>query len=54
MDEIQFTEYVVTCETNGCENGQIPIPVQAPVENPYFICGVCTMQITNFVLTENK
>jgi len=48
MDEIQFQNYIVTCETSGCENAMITIEIPAPIENPYFICGVCNNQIINY------
>lgn len=47
MDEMQFAPYVVTCRVESCENGNIAIPIEAPAENPFFICGVCTQQITD-------
>jgi hypothetical protein len=49
MDEIEFKEYTVTCETSNCGNFGHAIPLQAPVENPNFICGVCKQPITNVV-----
>lgn len=45
MDD--FSTYTVTCTTAGCGNGGIPIDVQAPSENPNFICGVCMQPITS-------
>lgn len=51
-EEITFNDYVVTCETAGCGNGMIPIPVKAPADNPYFVCGVCNQQITNYTIIE--
>ena len=53
-EEIIYLDYAVTCETVGCANGLITIPVQAPQENPYFICGVCSQQITNHIIIDNK
>jgi hypothetical protein len=47
MDEIEYKEYTVTCETSDCGNSGYAITMQAPVENPNFICGVCRQQITN-------
>lgn len=47
MDEIEFKDYTVTCETDGCENTNIPITLPAPTVNPYFICGACGQNITN-------
>ena len=52
-EELVFIAYLVTCETAGCGNGMIPIPVQAPEINPYFICGVCNQQITNYSIIDN-
>jgi hypothetical protein len=47
MEEIEFKDYAVTCETPGCENQMITIEIAAPAENPYFICGACGHQITD-------
>ena len=52
-NEIIYIDYAVTCETVGCANGLITIPVQAPQENPHFICGVCSQQITNYTTIDN-
>lgn len=52
-EEISFIDYAVTCETVGCGNGMIAIPVQAPEVNPYFICGACNEQITNYTTIDN-
>lgn len=46
-DEIELADYVVTCTTTGCGNGNIPIHVQAPATDPLFICGVCAQTITD-------
>jgi len=50
MDEIDLSNYVVICKTTNCENGDYKIEVSAPTENPFFICGVCSNQITNIQL----
>lgn len=44
MDD--YKEYTVTCLTDGCGNYQIPITLEAPIENPLFMCGVCAQPIT--------
>jgi hypothetical protein len=49
MNEINFRNYIVTCKTENCGNGGISITVAAPAENPNFICGVCSVSITNIV-----
>jgi hypothetical protein len=36
---------LLTCETPGCGNSQIPIPVEDPSE--ICACGVCGQLITN-------
>jgi hypothetical protein len=46
-DELATAPYVVTCETSGCGNEGHPIPITAPEDNPYVVCGVCGNQITN-------
>jgi hypothetical protein len=38
---------ILTCETTGCENSNIPIEVENPFEMCY--CGVCGLEITNKV-----
>lgn len=45
--EIPMAAYVVTCETEGCGNQGIAIPINAAVDDPYVVCGVCSNQITN-------
>lgn len=51
-DEIAIIDYAVMCETPDCSNGMITIPVQAPKDNPYFICGVCSQKITNYTIID--
>lgn len=51
-EEIVFIDYAVTCETFGCGNAGFTIPVQAPQVDPYFICGVCNQQITNYAIID--
>jgi hypothetical protein len=50
MDEILFADYVVTCRTGECGNEDISIPIKAPAEDPHFICGVCSKNITDITL----
>jgi hypothetical protein len=47
MNEITFSDYIVTCQTPSCGNGGIPIPMLAPSVNPDFMCGVCEQTITS-------
>jgi hypothetical protein len=50
VDDIEFSEYNVTCHTVGCENAEITILISAPTESPYIVCGVCGIEITDVVL----
>jgi hypothetical protein len=50
MDEMEFQEYMVTCHTQSCSNGNTPILVMAPVIAPTVVCGVCTVEITDVVV----
>jgi len=49
MDNIEFSEYNVTCHTVGCENADITLLISAPTNDPYIICGVCGIEITDVV-----
>jgi transcription elongation factor Elf1 len=51
--EIEFIEYQVTCRTEGCENSDITINIQAPKENAHIVCGVCGQQITDVTPIES-
>jgi predicted RNA-binding Zn-ribbon protein involved in translation (DUF1610 family) len=44
--EMETKTWILTCETQDCENSGIPIPLETPAT--YFICGPCGNQITNF------
>lgn len=46
-DEPAVANYVVTCETDGCGNAGHAIPITAPADNPYVVCGVCSQPISN-------
>lgn len=46
-EEIEFSDYVVTCHTDDCINNNLAIPIPAPTINPFFVCGGCTNQITD-------
>ena len=48
MYDLNFVEYRVTCHTSECENCDLTIQIEAPAENPYFMCGACMQQITDF------
>ena len=39
--------FILTCETEGCENANIAIPFEGVVD--HYICGVCMKEITNKV-----
>ena len=45
MDNIIFIKYNVTCHTINCENIGIIICVNAPLDNPYIVCGPCGVKI---------
>lgn len=45
MDNVEFTEFNVTCHSAGCENADITIRVNAVADNPYVVCGPCGNQI---------
>jgi hypothetical protein len=49
-NEIEVKTWILTCETQGCENASIPIELETSAT--YFVCGPCANQITNF--TEKK
>jgi hypothetical protein len=44
--EMETKIWILTCETQGCENAGIPIELETPAT--YFICGPCEKEITNF------
>jgi hypothetical protein len=46
----EMIEYSVTCHTEGCQNFDIPIILNAPAENVYFVCGPCCNEITDFCI----
>ena len=52
MEDIELSEYNVTCETPDCENGGMKIKMLAPSQNPHFICGVCLNEITNYKIVK--
>ncbi len=45
MDDIIFKEYDVVCHNSECENSEITICVNAPLNNPYIVCGPCGVKI---------
>ena len=52
MDEILFGEFIVTCHTEGCGNGEASITVSAPIPDegiPVVVCGVCSKIIEDIV-----
>ena len=51
MDEMDFQEYMVTCHTQGCGDGNISIPVMALTTAPTVICGVCNVEIVDVVVS---
>jgi hypothetical protein len=44
-EELETKTWVLTCETEGCFNKDLGIELETSAE--YFICGVCSNQITN-------
>jgi hypothetical protein len=46
-NEILYSEYIVTCETENCGNSGFTIEVKAPADNPIIICGICSARITD-------
>lgn len=53
MENIIFANYKVICETLNCGNADVLINIEAPAENPNFICGVCAQPITNIEKVDN-
>ena len=52
--KIDNDSYIVTCATENCGNAGFQIQVVASKTNPYVICGVCGLQITDLVLTSSN
>jgi hypothetical protein len=46
----EMIDYNLTCHTEGCQNCDIPIILNAPAENVYFVCGPCCNEITDFYI----
>lgn len=44
--EPTLAPYIVTCQTEGCENQNITLGIDADAENPTVICGPCGQLIT--------
>jgi predicted RNA-binding Zn-ribbon protein involved in translation (DUF1610 family) len=44
-DELEEVVWILICETENCENQNIPIELATPVT--LFVCGPCGNQITN-------
>jgi hypothetical protein len=44
-NELEAKAWILTCETNGCENFGIPIELETPAT--FFLCGPCEKEITN-------
>jgi hypothetical protein len=50
-EDLKLITWILICETENCENQNIPIELETPVE--FFICGPCSTQITNARKKEN-
>jgi len=44
-----FSEYTITCFTEGCFNYSHPIILWAATVNPTVICGPCGNEVTSVV-----
>ncbi len=49
MDNLEISEFDVTCHTAGCENAEIVIRVSAVTDSPNVYCGPCGIQIEDVV-----
>jgi hypothetical protein len=49
MNELTMIDVVLTCETEFCENQNIPITTQM-AEGGMAMCGCCGVEITNIVI----
>jgi hypothetical protein len=49
---MELFNYLATCKTAKCENGNIPIEVTT-IENGLILCGVCGKKITDITLQES-
>ena len=45
--EFTLSDFLATCETQGCENETLQIPVKVLADAPSVICGACGLVITN-------
>jgi hypothetical protein len=52
MSDIVFSDFIVTCHTDGCQNEDIPITISADAENPKIVCGPCAHFITDVTLAK--
>ena len=41
----EMAMFSATCKTNGCENVNIPIEIEATKQSPFIICGPCGQRI---------
>jgi hypothetical protein len=48
--QFTFAKYEVVCRTENCANSNIALIVDALQDNPFVICGVCSIQITDISL----
>ena len=49
MDNLELSEFDVTCHTAGCENAEIAIRVKAVAEELNVFCGPCGIQIEDVI-----
>jgi hypothetical protein len=45
----EMAMFSATCKTDGCENVNIPIDIQAIKEDPFIICGPCGQRIEDVI-----
>ena len=50
--EFTLSDFLATCETKGCENETLQIPVKVLADAPSVICGACGSKITQVTPSE--
>lgn len=45
----EMAMFSATCKTDGCENANIPIEIQAVKEEPFIVCGPCGQRIEDVI-----
>jgi hypothetical protein len=46
----EMAMFSATCKTDGCENSNIAIEIQAVKAEPFIICGPCGQRIEDVIL----